>query len=350
MGRAPTIQWVGGVDGFVELIDQTLLPTDFRVIEIRDVETMRDAIRRLAIRGAPAIGIAAAYGLVIALQPSRDLAPEAFNSAVEVASERLASARPTAVNLFWALDRMNAVRATIESASAVEQLERLLVEALAIHEEDRAMCRALGQHGAALVSDGDRLMTHCNAGALATGGMGTALSVFFTAHDQGKRIEVLCDETRPLLQGARLSTWELMEAGVPCRLICDNMAAHAMKTLGVDAIFVGSDRVAANGDAANKIGTYNLAVVAKAHGVPFYVVAPSSTFDRSATTGDYIPIEERAPEEITCGFGTRTAPEGVATYSPAFDVTPADHLAGIVTEKGVISPVSTTTVVAMLDS
>lgn len=350
MDRAPTIRWVGDEGGHAELIEQTLLPTEFKVIEVRDVETMRDAIYRLAIRGAPAIGIAAAYGMVLGLQGSCDLSADAFDAEYDRVHERLASSRPTAVNLFWALDRVRSARNAVAGAHPSAQLARLLSEARAIHDEDQAMCLALGEHGATLVKDGDRLITHCNAGALATGGQGTALSVFFQAHKQGKNIEVLCDETRPLLQGARLSMWELMEAGIRCRLICDNMAAHAMRTLGVNAVFVGADRVAANGDAANKIGTYNLAVVARAHGVPFYVVAPSSTFDRTLATGDEIPIEERSPDEITCGFGPRIAPEGARTWSPAFDVTPADHLAGLVTEKGIISPVTTDSVQKLLDS
>lgn len=330
----PTIEWKGGVEGHVELIDQTLLPTEYKIIRIERVEDMWEAIKSLRVRGAPAIGVAGAMGVALAARNCRE--EEQIVAAVGKAAEYLATSRPTAVNLFWALDRMKRVARESANLSAAEAKQRLLAEAKAILEEDRAMCRAIGRHGARLVEDGDGVLTHCNAGGLATGDYGTALACMFAAHEQGKRIHVYADETRPLLQGARLTVWELMQAGVAVTLICDNTAAQMMKEERVQRVIVGADRIAANGDTANKIGTYGVAVLARAHGVPFFVAAPTSTFDLSLPDGSRIPIEERGAEEVTNGFGRRTAPEGAAVYCPAFDVTPASLVTAIVTERGVI--------------
>ena len=335
----PTIEWIGGVDGHARLIDQTLLPTEFKQIDIGGIETMWEAIKVLRVRGAPAIGIAAAFGTVLGVQGSAAAAWEEFEADLKKATDYLATSRPTAVNLFWALDRMRLTAAEHSRMTIPVLKERLLDEALAICEEDKVICRAIGRHGAELVADGAGILTHCNAGGLATADYGTALAVMFTAHEQGKRVHVYADETRPLLQGARLTTWELMQAGIDVTLICDNMAAQVMREGKVDLVVVGADRIAANGDAANKIGTYGVAILAREHGIPFYVAAPSSTFDLSLATGDGIPIEERGADEVTEGFGRRTAPEGVRVYSPAFDVTPARYIAAIITERGLIQPV-----------
>jgi methylthioribose-1-phosphate isomerase len=336
-----TLRWVeNGENGYLVLIDQTVLPQQVRWLECRDVQTVWEAIRVLRVRGAPAIGIAAAYGVCLGLQPYRTADRQEFLAQLERVVEYLAGSRPTAVNLFWALQRMRdqAARSVGLSTSA-EVLDDLIAEAKRIHDEDRAMCHAIGRFGAELLADGASVLTHCNAGGLATSEYGTALSVFFTAQDQGKRLHVFVDETRPLLQGARLTAWELMQRGIPCTLISDSMAGQVMREGRVQAVVTGADRIAANGDTANKIGTYSLAVLAEAHGIPFYVAAPTSTFDLSIQDGDQIPIEQRAAEEITAGFGRRTAPEGVQVYNPAFDVTPARYIRALITERGLISPV-----------
>jgi len=336
-----TLQWIGGVDGFLRLIDQTRLPLELAYVDCRDVEAVFEAIRSLRVRGAPAIGIAAAYGVCIGLQSAVDGPEEAFFLHLEEAAERLAASRPTAVNLFWALDRMRKTAvAWRDRATPREIAEHLLREAQAIHEEDRAMCHAIGRHGASLLSDGQGVLTHCNAGGLATAEYGTALAVFYAAQDAGKRLHVYADETRPLLQGARLTAWELHERGIDVTLICDSMAAQVMREGRVQAVVVGADRIAANGDTANKIGTYGVAMLAAAHHIPFYVAAPTSTFDLSLASGDEIPIEQRAAEEITHGFGRQTAPEGINVYNPAFDVTPAWLIKAIICERGVIEPVT----------
>jgi methylthioribose-1-phosphate isomerase len=330
------VEWIGGHDGFLKLLDQTLLPTETRFLECRRVDQVWEAIKNLRVRGAPAIGIAAAFGTVLGVQRSRDareLADDLRRSAAE-----LRTSRPTAVNLFWALDRMEKRLAKLDVMDLDDAKAALLAEAKAIRDEDRAMCEAIGLHGAALVPEHAGVLTHCNAGALATSDFGTALSVIFHAHSQGKVATAFVDETRPLLQGSRLTAWELQQRGVPAVLLCDNMAGLVMRQRKVDLVVVGADRIAANGDAANKIGTYSVAVLAKHHGIPFYVAAPSSTFDLSLPDGSHIPIEERGAEEITNGFGKQTAPDGVAVYNPAFDVTPAELIAGIVTEKGVLRP------------
>ena len=337
----PTIRWVGGPDGHVELIDQTLLPLELRYLEIRTKEEMWQAIQRLSVRGAPAIGVAASFGVVLGLQGTTTENLDEFRRAFDETATYLETSRPTAVNLFWAVDRMRDVMDRAAEAEVSDLRIALFERARELLADDVRVCQRLGVEGADLIDDGDRLLTHCNAGALATAGSGTALSVMFEAKQQGRQFEVFVDETRPLLQGARLTSWELMRAEIPSTLICDNTAGHVMRTRGIDKIFVGADRIAANGDAANKIGTYTVAVLARAHDVPFYVVAPASTFDLTLADGDAIPIEERPSDELTESFGKRTAPIGVRTFSPAFDVTPAALITGIVTEHGLITPVST---------
>ena len=348
-----TVGWVGDArSGCVRLIDQTLLPVEFVVIDCRQVAEVWEAIRSLRVRGAPAIGIAAAFGAVLGGQKAVEKQGSIHEvvRAVKEATGHLRTSRPTAVNLFWALDRIDRVLEVREAETPDVLLDRLLSEAQAIAQEDRAMCRSIGQHGSALVSPGYGILTHCNAGGLATADYGTALAVIFSAHEQGKTIEVFADETRPLLQGARLTAWELQRRGVPVTLICDNMAAQVMREGRIQLVIVGADRIAANGDTANKIGTYGVALLARAHDIPFYVAAPSSTFDLAIADGSQIPIEQRDPREITHGFGRQTAPEGVAVYNPAFDVTPASLISGIVTEHGVIRPVQAETIRRILVS
>ncbi|TWT56990.1 Methylthioribose-1-phosphate isomerase [Thalassoglobus neptunius] len=338
-----TMRWNGGPDGWLTMIDQTLLPTEFKEINCKTVEEVWEAIKMLRVRGAPAIGCAAAYGVIIGMQQKIDASSirDEFDRRLKEVTEYLATSRPTAVNLFWALDRMQDVSLENPSLSPQEMHQRLLEEAMAIEEEDRAMCAAIGQHGAKLIEKGTSILTHCNAGGLATAGDGTALAVMFAAAAQGKEIQVYADETRPLLQGARLTTWELQQRDIPVTLICDSMAGQVMKEKRIQAVITGADRIAANGDACNKIGTYSVALLAKAHNIPFYVAAPSSTFDLSLATGDEIPIEERQPEEITNGMGKQTAPESTRVYNPAFDVTPAELISAIITEHGIIQPVTT---------
>ncbi|MDB5340514.1 MAG: mtnA [Planctomycetaceae bacterium] len=343
-----TMTWQGDASGTLRLIDQTLLPVEYLEIELDQVAKVFEAIRSLRVRGAPAIGCAAAYGLVIGLQASVTLPRAEFDAKVTEVADYLATSRPTAVNLFWALDRMRRVVPQSPSLSTTELLDRLLEEARAIEVEDREMCAAIGRHGAALLKDGQGVLTHCNAGGLATAGDGTALAVIFAAAAQGKTLQVYADETRPLLQGARLTAWELQQRGVPVTLICDNMAGWVMHEGRVQAVIVGADRITSNGDAANKIGTYSVALLAKAHGIPFYVAAPTSTFDLTLATGAEIPIEQRSSREITHGFGKQTAPDGVNVYNPAFDVTPAELIAAIITERGLIQPVTVERVKAVL--
>jgi len=341
-----TIEWVGGANGHARIIEQTLLPKKLEFVEIRDQEAMWDAIKRLAIRGAPAIGIAGAYGTVLGMQTSKATTADEFDADVQRVTNYLASSRPTAVNLFWAIDRMKRKAAEVRELPLNEARDALLLEANKILDEDKNICRRLGAFGAPLVPEGKGVLTHCNAGGLATADYGTALAVFFKAKEDGKKFRVFVDETRPLLQGSRLTAWELQHEGIDATLICDNMAGVVMSKERVGAVFVGADRVAANGDAANKIGTYPVSVLAKAHAVPFYVVAPTSTFDMATPDGSLIPIEERDPSEITEGFGTRTAPEGVEVFNPAFDVTPHENITGIVTEFGVIEKPDTQRVAA----
>lgn len=347
-----TIKWIGGTGGHLQLIDQTLLPGELSILDCHDVETVWEAIKMLRVRGAPAIGIAAAYGVIIGTQNhiGTNASIDEFFRRLDEVTSYLAESRPTAVNLFWALDRLNRVardeRQKTDAPQAIH--ERLLQESKAIHEEDRAMCHAIGRLGASLLPDGSGVLTHCNAGGLATAEYGTALSVFFTAQDEGKELHIFVDETRPLLQGARLTAWELMQRNIPATLICDSMAAQVMREGRIQAVVTGADRIAANGDSANKIGTYSVAVLAKAHGIPFYIAAPSSTFDLSIESGEQIPIEQRDAVEITHGFGRQTAPDNVAVYNPAFDVTPAEYIKAIITERGLIDPVTTENIRAII--
>jgi methylthioribose-1-phosphate isomerase len=347
--KVETLRWVGDAGGHLVLIDQTRLPLELVEVQCRQVETVWEAIQQLRVRGAPAIGISAAYGVVLGLQKVASADKAAQRQQLEEVSSYLATSRPTAVNLFWALERMKTRGLEfLATQPAAELRAALLAEAKAIHEEDRAICHAIGRYGSELLPDGSGVLTHCNAGGLATAEYGTALSVFFTAQDRGKRLHVFVDETRPLLQGARLTAWELAQRGIQATLICDSMAAQVMREGKVQAVMVGADRIAANGDTANKIGTYSVAVLAHAHGIPFYVAAPTTTFDLAISSGDQIPIEQRAGSEITHGFGRQTAPEGIDVYNPAFDVTPARLIKAIVTEKGVIEPVNREAIVAVV--
>lgn len=332
------------------MIDQTQLPAEFIEIDCRTTEDVWQAIKVLKVRGAPAIGVSAAYGTVIGVQGFITATRAEFDQKLAAVADYLAGSRPTAVNLFWALDRMKAVAAGMSEASPEEVAVRLLAEARAIDKEDRQMCAAMGQHGLSLMPESGGVLTHCNAGGLATAGDGTALSVIFAAAAAGRNLHVFADETRPLLQGARLTSWECQQRDIPVTVICDSMAALVMREKKVQAVITGADRIAANGDAANKIGTYSIAVLAKAHGIPFYVAAPSSTFDMQLESGDGIPIEERPREEISHGFGRQTVPDGVNVWNPAFDVTPASLIKAIVTERGLIEPVTSENVAAVVQS
>jgi methylthioribose-1-phosphate isomerase len=343
-----TLHWVGAIDGHLRLIDQTRLPTEFVEIDCRDAQAVWEAVKVLRVRGAPAIGIAAAYGVCLGVRDVLDADPAVFFQRLDETVGYLASSRPTAVNLFWALERMKNAALRLSGKPPREIAAALLAEAQTIHEEDRQMCRAIGRHGAELLRDDQGVLTHCNAGGLATSDYGTALAVIFAAAESGKTLHVYADETRPLLQGARLTAWELQQRGIDVTLICDNMAAQVMREGRIDAVITGADRIAANGDTANKIGTYGVALLAAAHKIPFYIAAPSSTFDLSISSGDQIPIELRDPREVTHGFGRQTAPDGVAVYNPAFDVTPAELIAGIICQHGVIQPVNRQTIAAML--
>ncbi len=329
-----TIRWEGDAEGHAVLLDQTRLPLEERWLAIRTAEEMREAIRRLAVRGAPAIGVAGAYGLVLAMQAARPEDEADFLARAREAAATLAAARPTAVNLSWALQRLIA-RAERERGSP-DLRTALLEEAGAIAAEEERACERMGELGAALLRDGGAVITHCNAGALATIGLGTALAPVYVAARAGKRVRVFVDETRPLLQGARLTAWELARAGIETVLITDGMAGAVLQKQRIDAVLVGADRIARNGDVANKIGTYPLAVLAARHGVPFYVVAPLSSFDPRCASGAEIPIEERPAEEVAVIAGRRIAPEDVRVFNPAFDVTPAELVAAIICERGVI--------------
>ncbi len=340
----PRALWWDEAARALRLLDQRLLPGECVVISCSTATQVGEAIRTLQVRGAPAIGGAAAYGLALgaraALPPDEIIPSEMALAKLNAIAAELRATRPTAVNLAWALERLLTAteRHCLADGAVADLPERMLAKAHAIAAEDAAACRTMGELGSALITDGDTLLTHCNAGALATCGIGTALAPIYTAQRQGKRLHVYVDETRPVLQGARLTAWELQRAGVPLTLITDNMSAHILHTVGVQAIFVGADHIAANGDTANKIGTYGLAVLAQAHGVPFYVVAPRSTVDLALANGDGIPIEERAPDEVTHVRGAALAPEGVRVANPAFDVTPAQYITAIITEAGIASP------------
>jgi methylthioribose-1-phosphate isomerase len=330
-----TISWD---NGRVKLIDQTKLPLELSYIYCSDVKCIWDAIKTLKVRGAPAIGIAGAFGVVIGIQHSGAKNFEEFEKELNEVIEHISTSRPTAVNLFWALGRMRKTALSNRDKSISEVKKNLLRTALSIFEEDRKVCRQMALHGEDLLEDGDTVLTHCNAGALATADYGTALGIIYKAVELGKKISVYADETRPLLQGARLTTWELKQAKIGVTLICDNTAAVVMKQGKIKKVLIGADRIASNGDTANKIGSYNLAILAKAHDIPFYVAAPTSTLDLSLSTGKEIPIEERDAEEVTNWSGKRTAPEGIKVYSPAFDITPSHLITAIITEKGIAYP------------
>jgi methylthioribose-1-phosphate isomerase len=341
------IEWTGdALRGRLRLLDQTQLPEHKVFIEIADAEQLWQAVRRLSVRGAPAIGVAAGYGMVVAAQWIPDGAD--FMSGLAAAAEYLNGSRPTAVNLAWATGRVLRRAQRTVPADFDDVRRAMLDEAVAIHREDEQLCLAIGRNAEPIIAAHAAVMTQCNAGALATAGIGTATAGMYLAHADGHAFTVYCPETRPLLQGSRLTAWELRAAGIDVVLITDNMAAQVMKERRVGMVITGADRIAANGDAANKIGTYSLAVNAARHGIPFYVAAPYSTFDLSIATGDDIPIEQRGSDEITNGFGRRTAPEKIKTYSPAFDVTPADLITAIVTDRGLIQPVNETNVRQMM--
>jgi methylthioribose-1-phosphate isomerase len=332
----PTVEWKHGA---VRLLDQSRLPAHVEFLDCRDCKAVASAIRELKVRGAPAIGVTAAMGVALGAQAVTATSYDEFAEAVAGICDELAATRPTAVNLFWAIERMKRKLAELRAKPLAEIKRALIEESQKILDEDIAMNRAMGKHGAALVKDGQTILTHCNAGALATAGYGTALGVIRAAWEEGKKISVLADETRPVLQGARLTAWELMQDRIPVTLITDNMAGALMKQGKIHLCIVGADRIAANGDVANKIGTYSVAVLAKAHNIPFYVAAPHSTIDLATKSGDQIPIEQRNPKEVTALHGgPNIAPTGVEVLNPAFDVTPANLITAIITERGVFKP------------
>lgn len=330
-----SIEWR---DDHVRILDQTFLPSRTVYSDIRDVGRMWEAIKSLRVRGAPAIGIAAAYGLYLGTKDLPENSYASFEIEVNRISEYLNSSRPTAVNLKWALDRIKSTLHAHRTESIAQLKERILKVAQTIHDEDKRVCKQIGLNGQDVIPKKANILTHCNTGGLATGQYGTALSVIYHAHEKGKKIHVWVDETRPLLQGARLTAWELMRAEIPMHLVTDSMAGHLMQTGKVDLVIVGTDRVASNGDMANKIGTYSLAVLAKHHGIPFYVATPASTVDLKVASGAEIPIEERDAKEITSFGNTDVAPSKVQVYNPAFDVTPAELITAYITEKGIIKP------------
>ena len=327
-----TIEWK---DGVVATIDQTALPLREVWVELKTCQQVASALKEMKIRGAPLIGVAAAYGVALSAYHSKAQNRDGLIRELKEAAKIITCTRPTAVNLFWAAERI--LKKAKETKGNVNDVKNAVAEeAQRMADEDVAVNRRIGKHGSKLIENGDTVLTHCNAGSLATAEYGTALAPLYRAHEMGRKFRVYADETRPLLQGARLTMWELTQAGIHATLICDNMAAVVMREGKVNLVLVGADRIAANGDVANKIGTYGVAVLAKHHGIPFYVAAPSSTFDLSLESGDQIPIEERGADEVTHGFGRRTAPEGCQVYSPAFDVTPAELIHGIITERGLI--------------
>ena len=330
------VRWSPDGDA-VRIIDQRMLPAQYVERDLRTVDDVCDAIATLAVRGAPAIGVAGAMGLVVSLAQHRGDSAERFGERMKEYASRIRATRPTAVNLPWAIDRM-LDRARESTSSAETLLAALHEEADAILEEDRAMCQRIGEHGLPLIANGARVLTHCNAGALATAGVGTALAPLYLATERGLRIEVYASETRPLLQGSRLTAWELDRAGIPVTVLTDGMAASLMRAGNIDLCIVGADRIAANGDVANKIGTYGVAVAARHHGIPFYGASPTSTLDAHSPDGASIAIEQRDPDEVRRGFGTLTAPSGARVHNPAFDVTPAELVTAIITDRGVFRP------------
>ena len=345
-----TVCWQGDSDGHLEILDQTKLPTQIKIIICKDVPAVVESIKLLRVRGAPAIGIAGAYGMVLAVHQAV-LLDDSSNKKIayiQQRAEELATSRPTAVNLRWAIQRIERLIVNAGEHPDFSKLSKdVLAEAKRIQEEDQHLCEKIGDYGASILPDGD-LLTHCNTGALATGGIGTALGVIVTAWEQGRRFHVFADETRPLLQGARLTAWELTQRKIPVTVLADAAAAHLLKTKHIGCCIVGADRITANGDTANKIGTYGLALLAKAHNVPFFVAAPSSTFDLALPTGDKIPIEERDEDEILQPFGFQSTPAAARGYNPAFDVTPAQLITAIITERGIIRNVNTQTVADVL--
>ena len=342
----PTLTWTP--EG-VRFIDQTKLPLEESYVLATTYEQVADVIVTMVVRGAPAIGVSAAYGIALGTQESKAATAQEFAPEFAKICARLAGTRPTAVNLFWAIDRMKRLFAALlaEDATIEKVRETILAEADSMYDEDIAACKTMGAFGGALLPDEGGVLTHCNAGALATCGYGTALGVIRAAVEQGKSIHVYADETRPFLQGARLTAWELMADGIPTTVICDNMAASLMRAGRIQAVVVGADRIAANGDFANKIGTYNVAILAKEHGIPFYCAAPWSTIDLACATGDAIPIEERAAIEVTHHGGKQLTPHGVGICNPAFDVTPAKYVTAIITERGVLRAPYTESLKAM---
>ena len=332
----PTVEWK---EGAVRLLNQSRLPSQVEFLDCRDYCSVAQAIRELKVRGAPAIGVTAAMGVALGAQSVDADEYFSFVKQVDAICDHLAASRPTAVNLFWAIARMKQKLASLKGMPIAEIKRELIRESQSILDEDIALCKAMGRHGATVIQNGQTILTHCNAGALATAGYGTALGVIRAAWEQGKQIRVIADETRPVLQGARLTAWELMQDKIPVTLITDNMAGSLMRQGNIQVCVVGADRIAANGDVANKIGTYSVAVLARAHGIPFYVAAPYSTIDLATKTGAEIPIEERNPLEVTSIHGSHpVAPSGVAVYNPAFDVTPAELITGIITERGIFKP------------
>lgn len=344
-GWLQSVRWA---EDHLDLLDQRLLPEQIEYLKLTSEQDIWEAIRHLKVRGAPAIGITAAYGVYLGVRHFEeqggdlDADRKALFTEIERITDYLATSRPTAVNLFWALDRMKkrAEQLLVEEAvlSLRDVKQALLDEAAQIQAEDEETCRMIGEHALPLFKDGDGVLTHCNAGGLATAKYGTATAPMYLAKERGIALKVFADETRPVLQGARLTAFELQQAGIDVTLICDNMAGMVMSKGWIQAVIVGTDRVAANGDVANKIGTYSVAVLAKAHGIPFYVACPLSTIDLDTPTGAEIPIEERPEDEVTQGFGKRTAPAGVKVFNPAFDVTPHEYVTAIITEKGVVYP------------
>ena len=332
----PTVEWKAGA---ISLLDQSRLPTSVEFLHCRNYHEVVKAIRELKVRGAPAIGVTAAMGIALGAQAIQTSDYDEFSKNLQVICEHFAGSRPTAVNLFWAIARMKQKVAMARGLSVQSIKEELVNESQTILEEDVALCKAMGREGAALIRSGQTILTHCNAGALATAGYGTALGVIRAAWAQGKQIHVIADETRPVLQGARLTAWELMQDHIPVTLITDNMAGSLMRQGKIHLCVVGADRIAANGDVANKIGTYSVAVLARAHDIPFYVAAPYSTIDLKTASGDDIPIEQRRSDEVTAIHGShRIAPEGIDVFNPAFDITPARLITGIITERGVFPP------------
>jgi methylthioribose-1-phosphate isomerase len=344
--KIETLRWV---NDHLEMIDQRVLPTEFKYIPAYSADEMANCIHDMVVRGAPAIGVAAAYGIALEALKLKYLPSDLFNQEMAIGFELIGKSRPTAVNLFWALKRMKERLASIAGNSSESIAHELLALAKEIHEDDIRINRAMGAYGAELLKDGDRVLTHCNAGALATAGHGTALGVIRSAVEAGKKISVIADETRPFLQGARLTAWEMVQEQIPVTLITDNMSGYLMSKGEIDAVVVGADRVAANGDVANKIGTYMVAVLAQRHNIPFYVACPLSTIDLGIPSGSEIPIEERDPKEVTGFRDIQWAPKNIRVRNPSFDITPADLVTALITEKGLVHQPNAQNVIALFD-